>query len=741
MTAAHAARTSARVRTLRLAMIALGVALVVYLAWMILTRRPPSVASTPPAAVPPSPEGTLQTLERFQFTSTVSGKKDYAVSADRMRMLEGGLHTLEGIRSVEFPRPDGSTLKGSAERGSFKEAKSGDAVGGTLLLEGKVRLDGTEGERLESDRLEYTQAEETIVSPGLARFGFRNGTGEAGRLSYDMRARTAVIEGGITLRMPGEGGLPETRLTADRGTVREGGSSADLEGNVTVVRGADTLTGPSLHLERMGEGTKAMSFTIGSPARGRIDSATMSGASPGGPTTAASPAAARPLLIAAQRIEGTNAGAAGGEIVLIGSASITDETPVAGSVPRRIEADRIAMAEDRGKGRLVTAEGNVRATLPSSAPESGTHRAPPAAADGRPVGPRRLSSAILHARLTPAGKIESADAAGGVRFEGPEGTATAQTVRLLGEEKAELRGGRPALREAERTLTADEIDLDSSGERIDARGKVRSRFVTAGADSKALFAPGQPIEISSESAILKKAERTGEYTGQCWPGRETRARSDRLYVDDATEGHRRGARSAGPSGSRTPATATCGRDQSGPQAGPAGAEGGTNGAKTERPQRRAEGRNRGEGRFIGGFFGAGPDGGSGRGGAEERHESLRRPRPRAGPGGGREAHVRRSHRRRSIRRRGPLHRARPDALGAANRPERRRPRWAADRDRRRGRRDRRRRGAARDVRRRALPVGRPHGDPARNRPAGDDRGDRHGPHVARPFVDMGSCRR
>ena len=151
-TASRAARSFARLRALRALLGVLALALVACVAWAIWSResaRRPLSEEPPLPASPDKPDKTVQTLERFEFTSTLSGKRDYSISADHLRGIEGGVHTLDGIRSVEIIRPDGKSLTGSAYHGNFKEAPQTAAskTKGRLVLEGRVRIEGPGGDR------------------------------------------------------------------------------------------------------------------------------------------------------------------------------------------------------------------------------------------------------------------------------------------------------------------------------------------------------------------------------------------------------------------------------------------------------------------------------------------------------------------------------------------------------------------------------------------------------------------
>lgn len=561
-TASGAARSLGRLRKLRALLSALAIVLLLYVGWSIWSRRP---ARIPAAAQPPSqalaPKDTVQTLDRFEFTSTILGRRDYSISADRLRGIEGGVHVLEGIRSVEFLRPDGRSLKGGADHGTFSEPKPGsESAKGRLVLEGKAWFVGPGGEGLESDRLEYSQPEGTILSPGQAHLAFRGASGEAGRLEYNLAAQTIRLDDGVTLRLAGVAG-PDTVLTARKAVASADGRSADLTGDVSIVRGEETVSGPSLHLDRAEGGNAALCFVLAGPAKGRIvpapraelshiaaDSAPASSGGAPGPGSRGSDGKSmgteiggRPFLLSAERIEGRDTGSGGRrEIVLAGDASVVEEgediRATSSAAPdraatvsrdqalRRLEADHIAVSQDHpGGARSMTAEGNVWASIPVPG-RGGTQMK---------VAPT-ISCSTLMVRLSPLGAIEGGEAHGEVRIEAEDGVATAGQLTLIGETIAELRGGRPRLAQGERVLIADEIDLDQSAGTIRARGSVLSRFIPESRRTSGPFAPGEAVEIVSDRALLKRNERTGEFEGSVLARQADRALgAASLFLDDS----------------------------------------------------------------------------------------------------------------------------------------------------------------------------------------------------------------
>lgn len=530
-----AARTFSRLRALRALTGVFGLVFLVYLGWAIW-RRSPQVRSAPQTTAAGSePSDALRSLERFEFTSTHAGKPVYSISADRLLGIEGGIHLLQGIRSVRIARPDGTALEGNAEQGTLTEERpdpSGKLVG-NLVLEGDVRLSGTAGERLESDRLEFSQSMQKLVSPGRARFAMKGISGEAGRLVYDLEGKRIHAESGVTLRLAAEGERPDTILQADRADAAADGSSATLRGSVTVVSGADRLSGPELRLLELQDGQ--VRFSLGAPASGRLASQE------------------RPFLLSAERIEGSGARPGSGRtLTLHGAASMAEEEEPGQGPGRRLVADEIDVIEAAGgAGRRLAATGRVSAVLPPRTHSAGEGSDPAPAAGvsaESPAAPPTLTCERLGVVFSRDGSIETGDAVGSVRIRSEGRTATADRAHLVGEERTELRGGRPRVVEGERSLVADEIDVTSRSGQLEARGSVRTHFLAAAGSGTTLFSAAEPVDVASDAARLDKASRTALFTGSVIARQGERALSAAsLSVDDA----RRTSHAAGGVSART----------------------------------------------------------------------------------------------------------------------------------------------------------------------------------------------
>ena len=382
-----------------------------------------------------------------------------------------------------------------------------------------------------------------MLSPGRSTFRYRATgegkgpalplEGEAGRIEYDLAAKSAALDGDVVLRLH-DPGAPETVLRAAHAELSPDIAVATFTGGLTVTRGEDRLAAPGGRVERRATGA------------GRLD------AGPGAKARLTRPGGAPSTLAEADRItieEGPAAPGRGkGRIVtLAGNALVEEEaaapaaaSPGAPAAPsaarppgpssgRRLGADTITMVEgEAGAPRPVHAEGRVTLRLPAAPGET---------------SPRTMTCAVLDGALEPDGRLRSADAKGGVAIRAGARTATSASARFIGETRVELRGSRPRVEEASRTLVANEIDLargagdeaGSSGESlVTARGAVRARFTPRTESSGGPFAPGEPVETSSDQAEFRDGARTALFTGKVVARQAERALSAaRLLLNDA----------------------------------------------------------------------------------------------------------------------------------------------------------------------------------------------------------------
>lgn len=553
-------RSLARLRILRLGLLVFAGCLAVVVVGTILSRRPQRVPLTPSSKPAPSSDDAVQTIEKFKFTSTLSGKPSYSILADRLTGIAGGLHNVEGIRSIQFMRPDGSVLSGHADHGSFVESDSAKGKGpqGIVVLEGHVHLESTAGEEFNSDRLEYVQKEGRIVSPGRATFrlprsknrvsagpstlagtaGTPSVSGAADRLEYDMASQTLILTSGVDLTLE-EPGSSSTSVRAGKARTTMADDTAELEGGVIVSRERDTLTAPTVHIERLPAGNLHMMAGPGARVRMLPESSALAqngrhrepsntgvdhGPAPAaGRSAAASSAsqAANPILASADRLEITETpGSHERTIHLSGGAHVEEEVPAGGPAGRSIRAEDI-LIQDPGTetGRRLHAETSVVAILPPGPGET---------------EPRQITSRTLDALSASGGRLANVEATGSVTIQAGNRHAAAERVTVSEETRAELRGGRPVLQEPGRSIVADEIDLLAQPRRVEARGAVRSKFMPREGAVVGPFAPGEPVDISSERALFTEAPSRGDFQGKVLARQGERAlTAPHLVLDDS----------------------------------------------------------------------------------------------------------------------------------------------------------------------------------------------------------------
>lgn len=539
----HVGRSLQRLRLLRIVLIVFTVCLGGIVVRSILSNRPDRAPVAPGATNPASSTNdAVQTIEKFKFTSTISGKPAYSILADRLTGIAGGIHEVEGIRSIQIMRADGTVLTGRADRGSFVEADSprGAALaGGTLVLEGHVHIDGSAGERFDSERLEYFQKDGEIASPGPVTFrlpasqGPRSSTGStvagrgadgplvligsAGRLEYEMSSHKLKLAGGLDLTIE-EPGAPGTRVRAASAHADAGTGQASFEGQVTVERGRDGLSAPSVRIERFPTGGQRL--VAGPGAHARLEDMD----SPGDRSAVRLPdVPERPkaLLASAETIELTEPPGARGRIVRLDGAARIEEERVAGDpAGRTIQAQTIVVEDPGGaEERRLDAEGNVLVLFPPG--------------PGEPA-PRRLTARTLAAVSVPGGALSRADASGGVTFRAGHRVATAERATFLDETHVQLRGMRPRLEEPDRVMVGDEIDLLFEPSRVEGRGSVRTRFVPRDGSTSGPFEPGEAVDIASGQATLTEQPSRAEFQGTVVARQGERAlTAARLVLDDA----------------------------------------------------------------------------------------------------------------------------------------------------------------------------------------------------------------
>ena len=112
---------------LRGSLLVVAVLLLLGVGWEIWSNRPRRKRAAP--APIEQPANAKQTLEKFEYTATELGKLAYRIVADRLVGVEGGLHTVQGIRSAEITLADGRVLRARADRGMFTTGATGEEGG------------------------------------------------------------------------------------------------------------------------------------------------------------------------------------------------------------------------------------------------------------------------------------------------------------------------------------------------------------------------------------------------------------------------------------------------------------------------------------------------------------------------------------------------------------------------------------------------------------------------------------
>jgi lipopolysaccharide export system protein LptA len=505
-----------------------GVVFAVFVAREYRRRDPPpaspAVVRTDPGAVV---ETTGGTLGRFK-----GSREDVSVTYQKQFAYPDGSSKLTGVTIVTDEK-DGSrtfTITGNEGRLAKNEA--------TIVLDGNVRVAGSDGMTLVTEHATYTEAEAMVRAPGPVEFGRGrikgNGVGMTWSKNYDV---LTILDQAVVHVAPDAKGANGAEVTSGSASFARRDKSIRFERLVRIQRGgqvteADTavayLTDDEDHID-----------TLDLKEHARI---TTSKAAPG----------------ALQALSGRdmNLKYADGEVlehVLITSDALIKVAGEAGTQGRQITANviDISIAPDGSTPVALAGRDNVQLTFPPETGLSGrTIRAPILDATGEPgkgltravfTGgvqyrerggsiDRSATAATLDVTLKPGlGAIEQAKFARAVRFE--EGQMTALAAAALYDlEKGTLAlsGAEPAtpvphVVNPQLAVDGTTIDLTLAGPKLKAAGNVKSELKPAskpaagesGNDVKmpSMLKQDQPVIVVGNALDYDGTTSMSTYTG------------------------------------------------------------------------------------------------------------------------------------------------------------------------------------------------------------------------------------
>jgi len=180
----------------------IGCAIAVYAA---MRERP---APPEPAPVPTRVDPTALIESSGAVVQQVRGEKqDFLVKAEQQLTYEGGATRLVGVEIAVTNRGgrDYVIRAGEAEAGERQQE---------LRLRGSVRLESTDGFRLETDEAFFSEADGQMRAPGAFSFERRLLQGIGTGMTYDRTSDVLTVIADADIRLTDDGGNTRTRFVA-----------------------------------------------------------------------------------------------------------------------------------------------------------------------------------------------------------------------------------------------------------------------------------------------------------------------------------------------------------------------------------------------------------------------------------------------------------------------------------------------------------------------------------------------
>lgn len=492
-------------------------------------------------------------LEGFTITDIVGDRRRLAVSARIGSWDDEGGFQAEDIERIEVDRDEGAPLIVSAAQGRG----SGTPGRRVIRLEGGVEVrDDESGLVVKIPTIELDQGAGLLRSLGEVVIASPELDGRASSAVYPLDGRPTELFG---LEVHGQA---DSVLRARRATLPRGGRVVELEGEVEITRGTEVLAAERLRAERDATGAWTAAQAVGA-VRG-------SSSREGGPAarfralkadlawTASEVSrvvlsgeafveqAGRTLqadtVVATRRGDGWDVAASGG-VTLAGPVTTGAGRLQAASLEASLDHDgRIDRGRAAGgvrfEGKDAAGEGDAAELARRGTDErvtlvSGSGRRARLAVGRTRINADTIVTAQRGAHLEAEGRVEATLLPDPARRESTgrtaifEGRETIHFVasRLEADDSGKILRFRQNVRgwQADRNLSADEVDVDERADALDARGRVSTRFPRGSSSAPA----GAFLQVSSETLRYRGSEGLATYAGGA------RARMDEGWIECA----------------------------------------------------------------------------------------------------------------------------------------------------------------------------------------------------------------
>jgi LPS export ABC transporter protein LptC len=541
-----------RLRAL-VAIFGVGIAGLVY--YTIRQSKPHSPDAAPVARMDPAAAVESRAGQIFRFRGD---KEDVVIHYDSQLTYSDGRNRLVGARIL---------VKKRMGRDFTVTAKEADVAKGqeSVDLRGDVKVDSSDGMKMTAQHATYTQNGGVVRADGPVAFSKQGLNGTSTGMTYRESQQWLELPADVKIHFTGDGKdsapmdvtagsavfpRPDRYIRFERSftLVHEGRTFlsdsaqaflSDDESRVQMLemRGHSRITGVGDAAGSL-RGMSARDINLEFAADGRtLSSAILSNDAVidvAGGTGAAKRIAARWISL--------TMGPDGSTVTaLTARESVRMDLPAEGADPARVvTATNLLGKGEPGKGlTAATFVGDVEFT-----------EARPAAG-GKPASKRVARSHALDLAVTPGfGAVEDAHFSGRVRFTDGTVTATAAQARYLVKDGVlELEGvdektsQRPTAADDQVSIEADHITLTIEGQKVDAKGDVRSAMRGQNGQDKpgstakrpSMLKAEQPVYATATTLVYDGGAKQARYQGSArlWQG-DTAIQGDQVNLDDAT---------------------------------------------------------------------------------------------------------------------------------------------------------------------------------------------------------------
>ncbi|HKB13327.1 MAG TPA: LPS export ABC transporter periplasmic protein LptC, partial [Vicinamibacterales bacterium] len=192
-------------RRARIVVAAFGVLFAAFVARQLKPRTVPPGASpvhkTDPAAIIETINGTLQSFTR--------SREGVHVTFQKQSLYQDGTSRLEGVSIVTTERNGSRTFTISGKEGRVGANQT------SLVLDGEVRLAGSDGMKAATEHATYSDADATVRAPGPVEFGRNRMTGTGIGMMWDKNTDVlTILDQAIVHVAPDEKGAGAAEITS-----------------------------------------------------------------------------------------------------------------------------------------------------------------------------------------------------------------------------------------------------------------------------------------------------------------------------------------------------------------------------------------------------------------------------------------------------------------------------------------------------------------------------------------------